>query len=179
MNKKFHFIDNWYDIFIHCTHSLLMACFLPVFCAFPFTLLHLTLKKYAFPPSFCLLARLAAGFFSFAQFLTSPDTIFYSSNYFLCFLQDLIFFCRCAAPIHCQQLVFCLSVVPPPQGSVDNSLSLFNYGLDNPYNDLINNFDPYLEYGKKYPNRTAFEDAFYGKWRSHLADVWRNPHYDS
>ena len=52
-------------------------------------------------------------------------------------------------------------VVPPPQGSMDDSLSLFDYGLDNPYNDLIDDFDPYLEYGEGYQNRTAFEDAFY------------------
>ena len=30
---------------------------------------------------------------------------------------------------------------------MDNSISLFNYGLDDPYNDLIDDFDPYLEYG--------------------------------
>ena len=53
-------------------------------------------------------------------------------------------------------------VVPPPQESMDNGLSLFDYGLDNPYNDLIDDFDPYLEYGEGYQNRTAFEDAFYG-----------------
>ena len=53
-------------------------------------------------------------------------------------------------------------VVPPPQESMDNSPSLFDYRLDDPYNDLINNFDPYLEYGKGYQNRTAFEDVFYG-----------------
>ena len=52
-------------------------------------------------------------------------------------------------------------VVPPPQESMDNGPSLFDYGLDNPYNDLIDDFDPYLEYGKGYQNRTAFEDAFY------------------
>ena len=52
-------------------------------------------------------------------------------------------------------------VVLSPQESVNNSLSLFNYGLDNPYNDLIDDFDPYLEYGEGYQNRTAFEDAFY------------------
>ena len=52
-------------------------------------------------------------------------------------------------------------VVLPSQESVDNSPGLFDYGLDNPYNDLIDDFDPYLEYGKKYQNRTAFEDAFY------------------
>ena len=54
------------------------------------------------------------------------------------------------------------SVVPPPQESMDNSPSLFNYRLDNPYHNLIDDFDPYLEYGKGYQNRTAFEDAFYG-----------------
>ena len=53
-------------------------------------------------------------------------------------------------------------VVLPPQKNMDNSLSLFNYGLDDPYNDLIDDFDPYLEYGEGYQNRTAFEDAFYG-----------------
>ena len=52
-------------------------------------------------------------------------------------------------------------VVPPPQESMDNGPSLFDYGLDNPYNDLIDDFDPYLEYGEGYQNRTAFEDAFY------------------
>ena len=39
-------------------------------------------------------------------------------------------------------------VVPSTQESLDNSPSLFDYGLNNPYNDLINDFDPYLEYGK-------------------------------
>ena len=53
-------------------------------------------------------------------------------------------------------------VVPPPQENMDNSPTLFDYGLDNPYNDYIDIFDPYLEYGKGYQNRTAFEDAFYG-----------------
>ena len=53
-------------------------------------------------------------------------------------------------------------VVPSPQESMDNGPSLFDYGLDNPYNDLIDVFDPYLEYGKGYQNRTAFENAFYG-----------------
>ena len=53
-------------------------------------------------------------------------------------------------------------VVPPPQESMNNGPSLFNYGLDNPYNDLIDDFDPYLEYGEGYQNRTKFEDAFYG-----------------
>ena len=52
-------------------------------------------------------------------------------------------------------------VVPPSQENVDNGPSLFNYGLDNSYNDFIYDFDPYLEYGKRYWNRTAFEDAFY------------------
>ena len=41
-------------------------------------------------------------------------------------------------------------VVPPSQESVDNGPSLFDYGLDDPYNDLINNFDLYLEYSKGY-----------------------------
>ena len=53
-------------------------------------------------------------------------------------------------------------VVPPPQESMDNSPSLFDYGLDDLYNDLIDDIDPYLEYGEEYQNRTAFEDAFYG-----------------
>ena len=42
------------------------------------------------------------------------------------------------------------NVVPSPQESMDNSSSLFDYKLDNPYNDLIDDFDPYLEYGKGY-----------------------------
>ena len=54
------------------------------------------------------------------------------------------------------------NVVTPLQESMDNSSSLFNYRLNNPYNDLINDFDPYLEYSKGYQNRTAFEDGFYG-----------------
>ena len=41
-------------------------------------------------------------------------------------------------------------VVPPPQESMDNSPSLFDYGLDDLYDDLIDDFDPYLEYGKGY-----------------------------
>ena len=53
------------------------------------------------------------------------------------------------------------NVVPPPQESMDNSSSLFDYRLDNSYDDLIDDFDPYLEYGKGYRNKTAFEDAFY------------------
>ena len=52
-------------------------------------------------------------------------------------------------------------VVPPLQESMDNGPSLFDYGLDNPYNDFINDFDPYLEYGNGYQNKTAFEDVFY------------------
>ena len=52
-------------------------------------------------------------------------------------------------------------VVPPPQESMDNGPSLFDYRLDNPYNDLIDDFDPYLEYGEGYQNRMAFNDAFY------------------
>ena len=52
-------------------------------------------------------------------------------------------------------------VMPPPQESMDNGPSLFAYWLDNPYNDLIDDFDPYLEYGKGYQNRTAFENVFY------------------
>ena len=43
---------------------------------------------------------------------------------------------------------------------MDNGSSLFDYGLDNLYNDHIDDFDPYLEYGAGYQNRTAFEDAF-------------------
>ena len=49
-------------------------------------------------------------------------------------------------------------VVPPQQENRDNGPSLFDY---NPYNDYDNKFDPYLEYGEGYGNRTAFEDAFY------------------
>ena len=52
-------------------------------------------------------------------------------------------------------------VVQPPQESMDNGLSLFDYRLDDPYNDLIDDFDPSLEYGEGYQNRTAFEDNFY------------------
>ena len=52
-------------------------------------------------------------------------------------------------------------VVPPSQESMDNGPSFFDYGLDNPYNDLIDDFDPYLEYGEGYQNRTAFKDVFY------------------
>ena len=52
-------------------------------------------------------------------------------------------------------------VVLPPQESMNNGPSLFDYKLDNPYNDLIDDFDLYLEYGEGYQNRTAFEDAFY------------------
>ena len=55
-----------------------------------------------------------------------------------------------------------ICVVPPPQEIMDNSPSLFDYGLDDRYNDLIDDFDPYLEYGERYQNRTVFEDAFYG-----------------
>ena len=53
-----------------------------------------------------------------------------------------------------------LDVVPPPQDCVDNNINLFNYGLNNPYDDLIDDFDPYLKYGKGYQNRTAFKDVF-------------------
>ena len=42
------------------------------------------------------------------------------------------------------------AVVPPPQESVDNSPNFFDYGLDDPYNDLIDDFDLYLEYGERY-----------------------------
>ena len=52
--------------------------------------------------------------------------------------------------------------MPPPQESMDNGSSFFDYRLEDPYNDLIDDFDPYLEYDKGYQNRTAFEDAFYG-----------------
>ena len=55
-----------------------------------------------------------------------------------------------------------VDVVLPSQESMNNGPSLFDYGLDNPYDDLIDNFDPYLEYGERYQNRTAFKDAFYG-----------------
>ena len=39
-------------------------------------------------------------------------------------------------------------VVPPPQENMDNGPSLFDYRLNNPYNDLIDDFDLYLEYGE-------------------------------
>ena len=52
-------------------------------------------------------------------------------------------------------------MVPSSQESLDNGLSLFDYRLDDQYNDLIDDFDPYLEYGKGYQNKTAFENAFY------------------
>ena len=52
-------------------------------------------------------------------------------------------------------------VVLPPQESMDNGPSLFNYGLDDLYNDLIDDFDPYLEYGEGYQNRMAFKNNFY------------------
>ena len=42
------------------------------------------------------------------------------------------------------------AMMPPPQESVDNSPNFFDYGLDDPYNDLIDDFDLYLEYGKGY-----------------------------
>ena len=45
---------------------------------------------------------------------------------------------------------------------MNNGPSLFNYELDNLYNDLIDDFDPYLEYDEGYWNRMAFKDAFYG-----------------
>ena len=53
-------------------------------------------------------------------------------------------------------------MVPPPQEGMDNGLSLFDYGLDDSYNDLIDDFDPYLEYGEGYWNRMAFKNTFYG-----------------
>ena len=53
-------------------------------------------------------------------------------------------------------------VVPPPQESMDKGPSFFDYRLDDPYNDLIDHFDPYLEYSKGYRNEIAFEDTFYG-----------------
>ena len=53
-------------------------------------------------------------------------------------------------------------VVPPLQESVDNSSSLFAYGLDDPYNDLIDDFNPYLEYDEGYQNKMPFKNAFYG-----------------
>ena len=52
-------------------------------------------------------------------------------------------------------------VVPPPQESMGNGPSLFDYGLNNPYNNLIDDFDPYLEYGERYQNWTAFKNVFY------------------
>ena len=45
---------------------------------------------------------------------------------------------------------------------MDNSPNLFDYRLDDPYDDFIDDFDLYLEYGERYQNRTVFEDAFYG-----------------
>ena len=60
-----------------------------------------------------------------------------------------------------KEVIKILGVVPPPQESVDNGPSLFDYGLDDLYNDFIGDFDLYLEYGEKYQNRTAFKDAFY------------------
>ena len=69
---------------------------------------------------------------------------------------------HCFASVAQTRLQDTWSVVPPPQESMDNRPSLFDYGLDNPYNDLIDDFDPYLEYGKGYQNGTAFEDVFYG-----------------
>ena len=52
--------------------------------------------------------------------------------------------------------------MPPSQESMNNGPSLFNYRLDDPYNDLIDDFDPYLEYDEGYQNKTAFEVVFYG-----------------
>ena len=52
-------------------------------------------------------------------------------------------------------------VMLPPQESMNNGPSLFNYGLNDPYNDLIDDFNSYLEYGEGYQNMMAFEDAFY------------------
>ena len=52
-------------------------------------------------------------------------------------------------------------VVLLPQENMDNSPSHFDYRLDNLYDDLIDDFDPYLEYGKGYRNKTTFKDAFY------------------
>ena len=46
-------------------------------------------------------------------------------------------------------------VVLPSQESIENGPSLFNHKLDDPYDDLIDDFDPYLEYGERYQNRTA------------------------
>ena len=45
---------------------------------------------------------------------------------------------------------------------MDNGSSLFNYRLDNLYDNLIDDFDLYLDYGEGYQNRMAFENAFYG-----------------
>ena len=52
-------------------------------------------------------------------------------------------------------------MMPPPEESMDNSPNLFDYRLDDPYDNLIDDFDPYLEYDKGYQNRTAFEGVFY------------------
>ena len=54
------------------------------------------------------------------------------------------------------------SVVPPSQESMENGPSLFDYGLNDPYDDPIDDFDLYLEYGEGYQNRMASKDAFYG-----------------
>ena len=71
---------------------------------------------------------------------------------------------------------FELDVVPPPQESIDNGPSLFNY---DPYNDYNNGFDSYLKYGKVYKNKTAFKNAFY-RWSDirTKADMQRNLHDD-
>ena len=61
-------------------------------------------------------------------------------------------------------------MLPPSQGSMDNSSNLFDYNSYDDYNnefdnifqdDNNNRFDLYLENGEGYGNRTAFEDAFY------------------
>ena len=33
---------------------------------------------------------------------------------------------------------------------MNNGPNLFDYELDNPYNDFIDDFDPYLEYDERY-----------------------------
>ena len=70
---------------------------------------------------------------------------------------------RASSPITPIEQRTCINhtLMPTPQESVDNSPNLFDYRVDNPYNDLIDNFDPYLEYSEGYQNITAFKDAFY------------------
>ena len=52
-----------------------------------------------------------------------------------------------------------LSVLLPPHESIDNGLNLLDYNF---YNDYNNKFNLYLEYGKRYRSKIAFENTFYG-----------------